>query len=303
MNSPVAFLENERSLAERLGIELPPLRKFSLESFGINSGRFLADFNPSFDALDWDYYDVKAAQVKLLEEFFPEEHPRLRQFLPGYYTGRQELAEVAPLLRRLPPEGRRALESIQPYRQRSIAGLTVSGPAAGSLRVERFPMRSFAQNVGADDYRSQNRVFPETAEEVTAHADFRQLVVALAEAVREVEQAPRTVKMVFHQVRTTVKRGRPSAVVPEGIHQDGARYVVTALVTEREAVTGGESIVYGPDKKTPYLRTVLAPGEGLFHADSNSPLWHDVTPIRVDPSADRPEGRRSIIGFDINVES
>jgi len=90
-------------------------------------------------------------------------------------------------------------------------------------------------------------------------------------------------------------------IVPEGIHQDGADYIISGLVMEREGIVGGESTVYGPDRSTPYLRTVLQPGQGLFQADAGSPLWHGVSPIRVDPDSDQPEGHRSIFGFDIHV--
>jgi hypothetical protein len=51
-------------------------------------------------------------------------------------------------------------------------------------------------------------------------------------------------------------------------------------VIERAGIVGGESIVYGPDKKTEYLRRTLQAGEGIFQADKGSELWHYVTSIQ-----------------------
>jgi hypothetical protein len=163
-------------------------------------------------------------------------------------------------------------------------------------------MQGFKQSVATDDYRSQNRVFQETPDEVAELHELRQLITGLSELVRGLEPELHGLRLVFHQMRTTVQRDVVRAVVPEGLHQDGAAYVVTALVTERVGVLGGESIVCGPKREPVYLRTVLQPGEGLFHADSDSPLWHDVSPIRVDPATVVATGWRSIIGFDINLE-
>jgi len=87
---------------------------------------------------------------------------------------------------------------------------------------------------------------------------------------------------------------------PEGIHQDGANYIVSALVIERKNVQGGTSVIYGPDKREILYSRELQEGEGIFQADMHSPLWHYVTPIsKVDK--DQP-GHRYIIGLDFSVE-
>jgi hypothetical protein len=91
----------------------------------------------------------------------------------------------------------------------------------------------------------------------------------------------------------------PAANSPEGIHQDGADYVVTALVIARDNVTGGTSRVFVRDLTAPMFAAVLQPGTGLFHADRGTSIFHDVTPVAV-IDQDRP-GIRSTFGFDINV--
>ncbi len=294
MTSPFALLDRERAPA--------PLRKFDLATFGIDARRFLGGINPSFDELEWDFYDVKTVQVRILQDAFPEENDRLQRFLPAYHAERAGLADVADLLRRLPAETRRDLESVRPYRQRSITGFALRYGAPGRPEIERFALNGFSQAVAADDYRSQKRVFQETPAAVAELPELRQLIIGLSELLRPLEPGLRGLRLVFHQMRTTVPRAGVRAVVPEGVHQDGAPYVVTALVTERVGIVGGESIVCGPGRQPVYLRTTLQPGEGLFHADSGSPYWHDVTPVRVDPATDAATGRRSIIGLDINLE-
>jgi hypothetical protein len=126
-------------------------------------------------------------------------------------------------------------------------------------------------------------------------------LAAVVEMVNEIAAPRRAARLAFHKVRTVTRRNVPGVVVPKGIHQDGADYIVSALVTEREAVTGGESIAYGPDRRTPYLRTVLEPGQSLFHAENRSLLWLGASPIRLNPHSSRAEGKLSIFSFDIHL--
>jgi len=95
---------------------------------------------------------------------------------------------------------------------------------------------------------------------------------------------------------------QPADNAPEGIHQDGADYIVSALVIERRNVQGGTSIIYGPDKQTIYLTVTLQPGQGIFQADQGSDLWHDVTPIVLELNSSGGEGVRNILGFDILID-
>ena len=83
-------------------------------------------------------------------------------------------------------------------------------------------------------------------------------------------------------------------------HQDGAAFIVSALVVERRNVAGGISKVYYDARRSLAIAPrQLDPGEGLFQADRHLDLWHEVTPIfPVDPSM---EAYRSIIGLDINL--
>jgi 2OG-Fe dioxygenase len=294
--------EDERSLTGRPGTDHSPVHPITLHKFGIAPFPFLRQMAHSFDALPWDQYDVKSAQVQLLRHRFPDEAERLSHFLRVYFAGASGLENVGDLLKRLPTEDRRALEGIRPHRQRCMANFAVSYAAGRIASIERTANTSFSQQVGSGDCRALPRLFAEAPLEVTTDPAIRCLLEGVTALVNKVAAPRRAARLMFHQVRTVARRGAPGQAAPEGIHQDGADYIVSALVIEREGVIGGESTVYGPDRRTIYLRTVLQPGEGLFHADSGSPLWHGVSPVGLDPTSGRSEGKRSIIGFDIHLE-
>lgn len=88
---------------------------------------------------------------------------------------------------------------------------------------------------------------------------------------------------------------------PEGIHQDGMDYIVSALVIERENITGGVSRVYIKDDETyeKILNVRLEQGQGIFQPDRNTNLWHEVSPIELFDTSK--EGFRSTIGLDLQV--
>ena len=96
---------------------------------------------------------------------------------------------------------------------------------------------------------------------------------------------------------------------PEGAHEDGADFIISALVVNRVNLKGGESqiieLVKSGEKEI-ICRHTLQPGEFAFQADSKdelvygTDLWHHVTPFHMadEKGAD---AWRDIIGFDINI--
>ena len=56
-----------------------------------------------------------------------------------------------------------------------------------------------------------------------------------------------------------------------------------------------------PDKATRLLECELQEGMGLFQADRNTNLWHEVT--HISPVIKDKEAYRSLIGLDITIES
>jgi hypothetical protein len=107
--------------------------------------------------------------------------------------------------------------------------------------------------------------------------------------------------VTFHETGTVARQGRGATNAPEGVHQDGADYIVSALVVERVNVEGGMSLIVDDDTGTVFS-VVLEPGQGIFQADRGSSLWHYVTPILLGGEG-RDEGVRNIFGFDVAVSA
>ena len=106
-------------------------------------------------------------------------------------------------------------------------------------------------------------------------------------------------------MRTLAQPKIPGENAPEGVHEDGAQYIMSALVIDRKNITGGATQIFEKKRKTQQLlfQKELSPGEFSFQADTGeektfgNDLWHFVTPIHA---IDNGKATRDIIGFDIN---
>jgi hypothetical protein len=309
VNSRFPFVLHEGQIGKSVGRAVPPLRVFTLEGLGIDQDEFLSFLRPTFSLLHIDQYDPKRNRLAFLEKRFPEESRRLDEFLVEQYSEHADLDGIADLLARLAPADLHEFDRIglTNRRKRSIARFQLrlnedsSAFASDSWGVKRVGAREFRQNVGANDSRSLVRKFREAPEFVTDFPPMQQLIRCLANMVLELRPGTRALEMNLHQMFVFADMMSVGDNAPEGIHQDGTDFIVSALVIERAGIVGGESIVYGPDKKTEYLRRTLQAGEGIFQADRGSELWHYVTSIREDPETPPDFGHRSIIGFDIDV--
>lgn len=104
------------------------------------------------------------------------------------------------------------------------------------------------------------------------------------------------------------RKGVPGNNSPEGAHEDGADFIVSALVVNRDHILGGKSQVFeklANGKMVNIFERELQPGEFLFQADTGeekhygNDLWHYVTPFYVEEGVS--EAWRDIIGFDIVI--
>ena len=102
-----------------------------------------------------------------------------------------------------------------------------------------------------------------------------------------------------HQVRQMVYPNISSHNSPEGIHRDGADYIISAFVVNRYNVKGGISKIYDNDKNEIY-QTILNENEYIFQNDTD--LYHYVTPIEYcnENNSDN-YGYRDLIGIDIKI--
>ena len=297
------YLEDEKSISKRVGTAVPPLRVFTLRSLGLNTRQFLAYMCPTFSVLHMDPYDAKNKKIAFLKERCPEAGERLNHFLGEYYANHEDLDSILDLIVRLTPKDLYEFDRIglTGRRKRSIAKFILLLLPDRQWKISRVPASAFKQNVGKNDTRSFTRVFDEAPEFVTEYPPMHHLMRCLACMVGELRPDARVLEMNLHQMFVFADLMSNGENAPEGIHQDGSDYIVSALVMERASIIGGESIVYGPDKQTEYLRRTLSEGEGIFQADKGSSLWHYVTPIEEDDRQTVKYGHRSILGFDINI--
>ncbi len=296
------FLMDEVILSQYLEAEVPyPIRLFDLNCCGIDSHQFISDILPSFSQLEWDLYTIKNEQFDFLLRFFPEKCEQITGFFNEYYANHIPLEVLQRLAIDLDAGIYQYLQSIRPHRKRAIASFDLfqEKPTREWIIAKR-PLDTFTQKT--DDYRMRPRTFPNMSNSIIDHVAFKNLLIYLARLVQSIRPEIQCLQFICHQVSIVTSFNQPADNAPEGIHQDGADYIVSALVIERRNVQGGTSIIYGPDKQTIYLTVTLQPGQGIFQADQGSDLWHDVTPIVLELNSSGGEGVRNILGFDILID-
>ena len=288
------YLLDEGSLSKKSGMKIKDaIRVFDLKGLGIDQERFIKDVTPTFKKLTWDMYDVRREQIDFLLKYVPDQKNRLKKFFPSYYSGKKKLSAIADIVNKLSSKKKKEFLKLKPYRRRSISKFILTLSKTG-WHIKKVKHTRFYQKV--KDYRSIKRVLPETSPSITRHPEFRKILIALANIVKELHPRTKKISMEVHQTGVVASCFQSGDNSPEGIHLDGFDYDVTALVVERKGIRGGVSMVYGSDKKRVYLKKTLQPGQGIFQND----LWHDVTKIHVKSGYNT--GLRNIFGFDINIE-
>ena len=283
------------------------INAFDVKDFDINKERFIKTTRRVYNDLKWDHYDMRKLQIDFLKNTLNDKvQSTSEQEWMEYYAGNLSNGFILNIVNQLTEDERKQFNIIKPYRKRSIAEFMIEKTNSNDWIIKRIPVTQFKQTDaklskgGLKDYRSINRIFSDTLEEHIDHPDFQILLKSLSSLLARKKPHIRRLNLVAHHtyVRTTLDQQASNA--PEGIHQDGYDYIVSALVIERHNVTGGKSIILGGDKTTRLLETTLRPGQGLLQADRLTELWHTVEPIIV-ASPNLKEGYRSSLGFDINV--
>lgn len=283
-----------------------PIRVANLEAIGIDKTVFLSFFRPYFDALEDDLYLIRQQQMKFLEEVFKADFEEIKALHQGYFEGSIPEAALAKWVELLNPRQLATYKQLSTVtRQRSIATFLVSLKQGGT-QVERIFETDFQQEV--TDFRVWKRIFAQAPKAIVETPIFQELLTKITLMVQEIHPQIKQVKFTAHFMRTIAQKSIPGENSPEGIHEDGAQYIVSALVVNRQNVKGGESRIYEkPNCNTQSLiyRKALEAGEFIFQADTGeekifgNDLWHNVSPI--EPLDDTQLGIRDIIGLDIDV--
>lgn len=153
----------------------------------------------------------------------------------------------------------------------------------------------FQQNVPDD--RSKTRYFQPIEPHVLNNHFYYLITQILGLTILHHPQTIHSLDVSVHQVRLIagMDNNHQADNAPEGIHQDGADYIVSALVFNKYNIINDNSIVYN-NHLEPIYQTQLQEGEGIFQNDTD--LWHDITTLKAQQGY---LGYRDILGLDLNI--
>lgn len=300
-----------------------PIRKFSLEGLGLDTRSFINLVKPYYPSMEWDYYDVRREQIKRIMQKFEAmnlsstDSSTLNDLTTSYYKGEKtfdELIASLPVKSIISEEFLSELNNILPFRKKAASTFHVrfntnksnNNPLNNNTNIiiERKINNEITQLVANGDIRSIPRKYPSLNNNLLNHSLFHSFLERTCLMVKDNDPSITEMDIVLWQTSLTPTKQQAADNSPEGIHQDGADYIVSALIIERENIEGAESIIYEDDKKSVLYQTVLLPGEGIFQADHNTPIWHTVTKVIVSDHMNNNviHGKRNSLGFDfINV--
>jgi len=282
-----------------------PISILSASSYGISLDSFLSRTQEYFADFSWDDYVLRQNQITLLRKtktVQSKQMPLTEHFWEAYYFGQEDKMLTERLIYALTQDEKAALKSVKPTRRRAVSEFSLV--KNGSWHIERVSAKPFAQQEALiedsnnRDFRIGSRRFKDLPEEMIDD-DLIKLIKGTSGQISQHDPSVKKMDLVVHHAEVVCYPDQQASNAPEGIHQDGMDYIVSALVISRSNISGGRSIIYDNDKSTRILEVELCPGQGILQPDKNTQLWHDVTPIQSldDISA----GSRSTLGFDFTV--
>lgn len=297
----------EKEISKQIGrVVKSPIRVGSVTDLKIDVSSFLHFFRPFFSELQDDAYVVRGKQIAFLKEVFPEDSVSIEKLHKAYFEGTKTLDVLAYWLQQLTDDQQREFEQLSTItRQRNISSFLIE-IWDDQYFVERIIQQGFEQDV--DDFRVWKRVFKQASRSAVENEMFFELLKRMARLVKHIHPEVRKIQITSHFMRTISHEKIKGENAPEGVHEDGAQYIMSALVVNRQNITGAESQIYEKtmaETNELIFKKVLQPGEFIFQADTGeeftfgNDLWHYVTPI--EPEDISKPGIRDIIGFDIDI--
>ena len=307
MEAGAGRLITERELSERLGRRVAaPIRIGTLGMLGLDQAAFLAHLAPHFEQLGDDEYLRRDGMLAALREGLPEEASGIAAVAMSFRGGAVGESALRGFVEQLDADARGRYDASRHVtRQRAIARFAVRR-TEDEPDVTRLPAGDFRQNVR--DARGATRVFAEASARAVEAPIVTEVLCAFAKLVFALHPNTPGLTMTVHLMRSLPHAGRLAENSPEGVHEDGVDYIVSALVVARHNVRGGVSEVHEqlPDGTRVLLHEqTLEPGEFIFQADTGeearfgNDLWHYVTPMALTDAAEA--GWRDILGIDIEL--
>jgi len=304
--SKKTFPITQLQISNKLGRSIKsPIHVSNLKTMGIDTKLFLEKYAPLFSELPWDPYDARRLRLEFFIDKFPDNKEEIQTLFADYYLGNISLERFDQWIKKLSQEDKEAFNKIQPWRRRSVAQFALNKRQARYF-ITRQTVPQFSQNLDKSDLRSLPRVFAEAPDHHIENHLFSSFLIRIYKLVQKLHpDCKATITVHFMSVKAT--EAAPGDNSPEGAHEDGANYIVSALVINRVNLTGGETQILEKledGSKEIIFKHTLQPGEFVFQADTGeehiygNDLWHHVTPFSID-DASKGEGWRDIIGFDI----
>ena len=162
--------------------------------------------------------------------------------------------------------------------------------------IKHTEKTKFKQDV--EDSRKDERIFQLI--ENPYHPFLLNFITLAAELTYMNHYTPiQNLSIDLHQVRQICYPELNSHNSAEGIHQDGADFIISACVLNRYNIRGGTSSIYDNNLNLIY-DTLLRENEFIFQDDKS--LYHYVTPIQYSKIHSSEQiGYRDIIGLDIKI--
>lgn len=281
-----------------------PISIVNVIDFDIDLEKMKDKLRRGYKEYEHDAYLIQKNKIEILQSHLSQNELNKigNEVWIKIYKGEIPDIDLPEIFPSLPNDVFFKISSLQPTRMRLISACELIWEEKG-WEIQRIPCASFQQTEATIstndlDYRLISRKFKELPEYLF-DGDLKKILIQVGDKVKEYNNSVKKLSISIHHTLILCIPDQISSNSPEGIHQDGMDYIVSALVVERNNVRGGKSIIYGADARTPLLNITLQSGQGIFQPDKGSELWHEVTPISlVNPNE---PGYRSTIGFDILI--
>lgn len=273
------------------------LAQFNCQDFGLETEDFTDHVLALLQDASWDRYDVRRRQLAFLLSTCPDHHDAVMSIYREYYLGGDNRL-LQPFTDRFSAEQIHAFYQIIPFRKRSHARFTLRHHNAQWQATREKGRVAFMQGDGKD-LRALPRVFQPMPETVNHDPYLNRFLYFVADTVHARHPDNTTLHIDMHFMALHLHGAHAASNAPEGVHQDGSDYIVSALVLARKNVTGGTSLIYeANDNIAPIHEHTLQVGQGILQEDQHSSLWHTVSAAHpIDPNCD---ATRAILGVDIN---
>ncbi|MFM2344800.1 MAG: hypothetical protein RLZZ210_1412 [Pseudomonadota bacterium] len=290
-----------------------PVSVLNLSTFNICLNEVQSKLSQNYHIYGWDSYLLQQNKIGILQGFIQQNNYQLfadkidNQIWLDLYQGNISDNQIIDYFPFIDEVILNKIISLKPTRQRCISEYDLIFDN-NKWHIERVPVKTFVQTYALKankdngsndiDYRLSPRIFKDLPDDL-CDDNLKAMLIMVANQVKSAKPDCHKLNIISHHNIVWCNATQTGSNSPEGIHQDGIEFIVSALCIERNNIEGGKSIVYGADKITPLFEIELQAGQGIFQPDAGSELWHSVTPIRVKDK--NTSGFRATIGFDISV--